>query len=179
MMEGDIRAVVGNSRRGRSAYPFTETVDAPIYKDLPQSSSTGNSSTRSSAVETKGSRMTNRQKEPDRTNQIEKTPTDDCAIRNTSDTSSSPPDIPYPASSPSFHQRTVRCSSRRTYHSQYISWHRGQLIPVPSIYSDFNADWLKFCCVIVSLQDSEWHSAGPCFEFGLPWFHAPASCTST
>jgi hypothetical protein len=28
MIEGDIRAVVGNSRRGRSAYAFTEAVDA-------------------------------------------------------------------------------------------------------------------------------------------------------
>jgi hypothetical protein len=46
---------------------------------------------------------------------------------------SSPPDIPFPcpAFSPSFHRKTVRCS-HCPYHSQYSSWHRGQLIPVAS-----------------------------------------------
>jgi Ni/Co efflux regulator RcnB len=101
-----------------------------IYKDLPQRSSTGKSSTRSSAVETKGNRMTNRQKEPDRTKQIETKRTITQSAMNLSS-----PDIPLPgpASSPSFHRKTVRCSSRRIYHSQYSSWHRGQRIPVPSV----------------------------------------------
>jgi hypothetical protein len=52
MIEGDIREVTGNFRGGRSAcaWFFHRGGRRLIYKDLPQSSSTGNSSTRSSAV---------------------------------------------------------------------------------------------------------------------------------
>jgi hypothetical protein len=116
--------VVGNSTGDRSDYAsfFHRGGRRLLYTKVPRGSSTaGSSSTRSSSVKTKGNRTTNRQKEADKKNEIERT----TQLSNT----------PWTRHLRISHSRTpllLRHSIRKqsgvplaAYHSQYGSWHRG------------------------------------------------------